>query len=279
MATYQVPEKPLLQKLSENLFVQLALVILIGFVAVIMVTKNQKQSFWTRVQFLRGSSSTQISQTRDMNQFSNLKNAEINLVTNEEADVQTIEFQSATSEVKAKTLAGPVAKIYYLEVPQAVLNKWLEEGLLTRVETSYEVTIGYIPKLNQALEQYKNEIKVLKQESYTYSLNQLYTAKLERSVEPAIAPTTGRSLALAGTSTAAPETQNPGIVTYATLDDDRNDTLSGQLEVSINPQSSFPAQFEMTPDQSFFISGFDKSRNPADRNTASETVVILKIDK
>ncbi len=279
MASYQVPEKPLLQKLSENLFVQLALVILIGFVAVLMVTKNHKQSFWTRVQFLRGSSSTQISQTRDMNQFSNLKSAETNLLTDEQADIQTVELQSATSDGKAKSSGSPTAKIYYLEVPQAVLNKWLEEGLLTRVETSYEVTIGYIPKLNQALEQYKNEIKILKQESYAYNLNQLYTAKLEKPSEPALTPTAGRSLAIAGAPAAATEPQNPEIVTYATLDEDRNDTLSGQLEVSINPQSSFPAQFEMTPDQSFFISGFDKSRNPADRNTASETVVILKIDK
>lgn len=273
MNAYRPPEKSLSQKLSENLYVQLCLVLVVGLVAVMIITRNQKQSFWTRVQFLRGSSSTQISQSTDSNQFStNEKQPEAPAA----AAVTATQAQAVNAPEKAlaaKTVTGPQAKIYYLEIPQTVLRKWLEDGVLTRVETSDEITIGYIPQLSQALEQYKSQIRVLKQEGYTYNLNQLYTAKLDKPVNPTATALSTRGVA----STEAPATV-PGLTTYATLDDDRNDTLTGQLEVSVNPQTSFPAQFEMTPDQSFFISGFDKSSSP-DRLPTSETVVVLKIDK
>ncbi len=296
MSAYRPPEKSALQKLSENLFVQLALVALIGLFAVTLVTRNHKQSFWTRVQFLRGSSSTQFSQSQEANQFASAEQDQAENV--QPAPAASPETAIPAAEVKSKAAQGPNAKIYYLEIPQSLLSKWLEEGILTRVETSYEITIGYIPQLAQALEKYKSQIKVLKEESYSYNLNQLYSAKLEKPVDPNLPPeipgapnaATGRVLANTDVPTTAAATTDgttivatppgttPGIVTYATLDDDRNDTLSGQLEVSINPQTSFPAQFEMTADQSFFISGFDKSKS-TERTTATETVVVLKIDK
>lgn len=299
MSAYRPPDKSALQKLSENLFVQLALVALIGLFAVTLVTKNHKQSFWTRVQFLRGSSSTQFSQSQDANQFSSTEQEQTETAQPELASAP--ETTAPAAEVKSKAAQGPNAKIYYLEIPQSLLGKWLEEGILTRVETSYEITIGYIPQLAQALEKYKSQIKILKEESYTYNLNQLYSAKLEKPVDSNSTPeipsapgaaVTGRVLANTdaaatastvptppgGVSSTIPPGTTPGIVTYATLDDDRNDTLSGQLEISVNPQTSFPAQFEMTADQSFFISGFDKSRS-TDRTTATEIVVVLKIDK
>ena len=270
MSTYRPPEKSLMQKLSENLYVQLCLVLVVGLIAVMLITRNQKQSFWTRVQFLRGSSSTQVSQSTDGNQFSSTYKAEV--PQTEIAATQDAATTTTEKDLAAKTVTGPQAKIYYLEIPQAVLSKWLEEGVLTRVETSDDITIGYIPQLAQALEQYKSQIRVLKQEAYNYNLNQLYTAKLEKPVAPTATATTNRGVATTDTPPA------PALTTYATLDDDRNETLTGQLEVSVNPQTSFPAQFEMTADQSFFIAGFDKSRM-ADRAAASETVVVLKIDK
>lgn len=285
MSAYRPPEKSLSQKLSENLFVQLSLVVLVGLIAVFLITRNQQQSFWTRVQFLRGSSSTQVSQSKDMSQFSSTYQAEVEPEVVEAS--QSVESNMPINEIKGKALHSSQAQIYYLEIPRNVLSKWLEEGLLTRVETSEGVTIGYIPQLSQVLEQYSSQIKVLKQESYPYSLNQLYTAKLEKPADPSsnpnmdpssnpnMIPQKSRSLAAVEPALNTPA---PGIVTYATLDDDRNDTLLGQLEVSVNPQTSFPAQFEMTPDQSFFISGFERSRG-SDKVPLSETVVVLKIDK
>ncbi len=280
ISAYQVPEKSMLQKLSENLFVQLGIVILVGALAVWFVTKNQRQSFWTRVQFLRGSSSTQISQSKDTNQFTS-NESEVSEPQNQES-IRNKPFATllSSTEQSEKKLMGPTAKIYYIEISQAILNKWLEEGALTRVETSYEVTIGYIPKLNQILEQYKSKIKILKEESYTYGLNQLYTAKLEKASDIPATSSAGRALATTENSSLE---QTPVITTYATLDDDRNENLSGQLEVSLNPQTSFPAQFEMAADQSFFVSGFDKSSSNStttgDKAVPHEIVVILRFEK
>lgn len=269
MSAYRPPAKPLSQKLSENLLVQLGIVFVVAIVAIYMITKNQKESFWSRVHFLRGSS-TQISQSQDANQYAS--------DSMEAAQLQEQAVAAGEAAPLAKSNA-PQAKIYFLEIPQAVLGKWLEEGLLTRVETSDEITIGYIPQLTTMLEQYKAQIKVVRQEAYAYNLNQLYTAKLETLPTPA--PTAANSRAVASTAEVAAGSvpgAAPIFTAYATLDDDRNDTLTGQLEVSVNPQSSFPAQFEMTPDQSFFISGFDRTRTQ-DRTNPQEMVIVLKIDK
>jgi hypothetical protein len=280
MTAYRPPDKSMGQKLSENLFVQLALVLLVGFIAVLLITRNQKQSFWTRVQFLRGSTSTQVSQSSEANQFSTY--SEIEQTSQSENEVTQIEDSKENlKETKAKIATqGPRTQIYYLEIPQTVLTKWLEEGILTRVETADEITIGYIPQFGTALEQYKAQIVILKQESFPFNLNQLYTTKWER--ESTRSNTlNARSLA---SNVPMPMAANGGqvakksseIVTYATFDDDRNEALIGQLEVSLNPQTSFPAQFEMSPESSFFISGFEKTRT---MGRASETVVVLKIDK
>ena len=196
MSAYRPPEKSALQKLSENLFVQLALVALIGLIAVSLVTRNHKQSFWTRVQFLRGSSSTQFSQSQDANQYASSDQEQSESALTE--STLTPETSVPAAEVKAKVTQGPNAKIYYLEIPQTLLSKWLEDGLLTRVETSYEITIGYIPQLAQALEQYKSQIKVLKEESYSYNLNQLYSAKLEKPVNPNSVPEAPTTVAGSG---------------------------------------------------------------------------------
>lgn len=282
MSAYQIPQKSLFQRLSESLFVQLTLVILIGLFAVLLVTRNQKQNFWSRVQFLRGSS-TQISQSTDSNNYSNPADLNKAAETQQLASVEKNEAQSPAPAGKSvdKKTRVPQAKLYYVEVPPSILSKWLEEGILTRVETSDDLTIGYIPQLAQVLTQYQSQIKVIKEEAFPYNLNQLFTAKLDRGVPEssrnsrAIAAASNSNL---GSASAGMNTSSNSLVTYATLEDDRNETLSGQLEVSINPQTSFPAQFEMSQDQSFFISGFDKTKT-SNRNPATEIIVVLKIDK
>jgi hypothetical protein len=278
MNAYRPPGKSFLQKFSESLAVQLTLVVVIGILAVMVITRNHKQNFWSRVHFLRGSS-TQVSMSKEGNQFT----APQVTASQDQTSSVTVADDSAKRALEAKIAnepktvaksAGPKTKIYYLDIPQTVLGKWLEDGALTRVETSDDVTIGYIPQLTQLLEQYKTQIKVLKVDDYSYSLNQLYTAKLEKAVD---STNMNRTVA----STAAPVDQSRAtnaVTTYATLEDDRNDTLTGQLEVSVNPQTSFPAQFEMSADQSFFISGFDKVKT-SDHPASNELVVVLKIDK
>ncbi len=297
MKAYKPPEKSMLQKLAENLFVQLTLVIFVGLIAILVITRNQKQSFWTRVHFLRGPT-VQISQSDEVNQFSTGAEPTEQASSQQPPAASNQPLATRSAVVKAKTASTTQTKIYYLEIPNKVLRKWLEEGALTRVETSEGVTIGYIPQLKALMDKYQSEIKVLSEEDFSYSLNHLYTAKYELPTETKPAsPTQPTSLPERSLASQTAPTQNSqqtaqatqqspapfrGFITYATLDDDRHDSLTGQLEVSTGPQVSFPAQFEMTPDQAFFISGFDRNRRgrqPANREAPSETVVVLKIDK
>lgn len=277
MVAFRPPEKSFGQKLAESLFVQLTLVALIGIIAVYFITRNQKQNFWSRVQFLRGS--TQISSSLDANDFSQKSVSSQQDITLNQDNVVAPETPRDIAE-NGRTVAhkGPQATILYLEVPQQILSKWLEEGLMTRVESVEGITIGYIPQLAQVLEQYKSQLKVVKEERYQYALNQLYTAKLDSPPHHELNQNRNTASVPGGAVAAPHPNTNLNVVAYATLDDDRNDTLTGQLEISLNPQVSFPAQFEMPPDQSFFISGFNKALQP-EKATLNETVVVFKVDK
>jgi hypothetical protein len=303
MLAYRSPEKSWLQKFTENLFVQLFLVGLLGVISVFLITRNQKESFWSRVHFLRGS--TQVSSTKEANHFAASASEEMPRgVSNETLANESASQPSAlpsSEEPKLKSLPSrSQARLIYLEVPPALLTKWLEEGQLSRVESSEGVTIGYIPHLQQLLDESKAEVRLIKEEQYPFALNQLYAAKLELNdkenlesqkrrvashgdssvTSSAEIPPPG-ALAVEGQSletASVPAQKTAPVVTYATLDDDRNETLTGQVEVSLNPQTSFPAQFEMTADQSFFIAGF-KKKLPTDKSAGSETVVIFKVDK
>lgn len=269
MIAYRPPQKPLHKRASENLSVQIFLIFLLGAGAVYFIKQNHRENFWSRVQFLRGSG-PQVSRSTEQNQFSAPQAAPVEEVAGVSETAEETPATSLAAEVKPEK--KPETIIRYLQVPTVVLSKWLEDGVLTRVETSEGITIAYIPQLDKALELVKDQVKIVKEESFNYATQQLYTAKLEKPVATEEQPNAARTRVL------AQETPAPVLTAYATIDDDRNETFVGQLEVSTGPQSSIPAQFEMSQDQSFFMSGFSKSKN-SERTPDSELVVILQIKK
>lgn len=269
MHAYRPPQKSLLKRAGENLTVQIFLILLMGASAIYFIRQNRNDSFLSRVKFLRGTG-PQVSRSSGQNQFSAPLIATQQLEEVAGVSESASSTESASLALDSKTEKKPETKIIYLEVPTHILNKWLEDGVLTRVETSEGITIAYIPHIEKVLEAAKSQVKVMKEESFPYMTNQLYTAKMERPSQQPTANTTR------GLAQEHPQAQP--LTAYATIDDDRNDTIVGQLEVSTGPQSSIPAQFEMTHDQSFFMSGFSKSKN-SERTPASELVVILQVTK
>lgn len=268
MLAYRPPKKPLWKRAFENLTVQIFFIFLLGAGAIYFIKQNHRENFWSRVQFLRGSG-PQVSRSKEQNLFSAPQAAtEEEVVAGVTETAEPAPPTQASLAAESKPEKKPETIIRYMEIPTAILSKWLEDGVLTRVETSEGVTIAYIPQLDKALETVKDQVKVVKEESFNYAVNQLYAAKLDKPA--AENPATTRVL--------AQEPPKPVLTAYATIDDDRNDMIVGQLEVSTGPQSSIPALFEMSPDQSFFMSGFSKSKN-SERTPDSELVVILQIKK
>lgn len=273
MYAYRPPEKSIWQKASENLTVQLTLILLIAVGAIFFIMQNHKDSIFSRVKFLRGSS-TQVTRSENGNQFLPETPDSNEVVLAEEVTEEAFSSEpnpkSSPIDPPPSSEKKPETKITYYEIPTSVLSKWLEDGVLTRVETYEGVTIAYIPQFNKILELSRGQIKVVKETRFPYALNQLHAAKLE--AQPiAGAPTANRVLAQEAQVT-------PPLSAYATIDDERDETIYGQLEVSTGPQSSIPAHFEMTSDVSFFMSGFSKSRN-FERTPNTELVVILQVSK
>lgn len=273
MYAFQAPKKSITQKASENLTVQLTFIFLIGAGVIYFIMQDHQDTFWSRMRFLRGSG-PQVSRSTDQNNFSapapELPEAEIILPEEARFPDPAVSEQAETQTKTGK----PETKITYLEIPTAVLNKWFEDGVLTRVETSDGITIAYIPQIEKVLEVSKAQIKVVKETSFPYTLNQLHTAKLENYPPKSTNPQTPNpTRVLANEAPAA-----PAINAYATIDEEREDTVVGQLEVATNPQTSIPARFEMTPDQTFIMSGFSRTRS-TEPAAQSELVVILQIIK
>lgn len=271
MLAYRPPEKSFLQRASENLTVQLIVIFLLGAGAIYFIKQDHKETFWSRMRFLRGSG-PQVSRSTDQNLFEapNPTGQGSEEVAGETATADE-SLASRNAAERSNTSGRPETKITFLEIPTSLLNRWFEEGVLTRVETSDGITIAYIPQLEKVLEISRSQIKVLKETRFPYTLNQLHTAKLENyPSKPTDPETTAPNRVLAN--------EAPAINAYATLDEERRDTVMGQLEVTTNPQTSIPAHFEMTPDQTFFMSGFARPRNGEPRS-ATELVVILQILK
>lgn len=274
MIAYRPPQKPLHKRASENLTLQIFLIFLLGAGSIYFIKQNHRDNFWSRVQFLRGSG-PQVSRSTEQNQFSAPQAAVQEELVAGVSETAPPPQPTASLAPNPKTEHKPETVIRYLQVPTAVLSKWLEDGVLTRVETSEGVTIAYIPQIDKALEAVKDQVKIVKEESFNYATNQLYTAKLDKPAAPNKSNAQHTTTAARGVAQEAPASV---LTAYATIDDDRNDMVVGQLEVSTGPQSSIPAQFEMSPDQSFFMSGFSKSKN-SERTPDSELVVVLQIKK
>lgn len=272
MLAYQPPRKSLWERASENLAIQLTVIFLILSGVIFFIMHNHKESIFSRMKFLRGSS-PQVSRSVHQNQFlpeSSSNEAENNEMAPTDSRALQADERPVAKSSQQDPKTKPETRISYLEIPTVLLSRWLEEGILTRVETFEGVTIAYIPQIEKVLQQSQGQIRIIKETSFPYVLNQLHSAQLEgRPLETG--PTPARFLAQD-----APESTT--INTYATIDDEKEATIVGQMEVSTSPQSSIPAHFEMAPHVSFFMSGFSKSQN-FERTPETELVVILQVRK
>ena len=107
--------------------------------------------------------------------------------------------------------------IQFLQVPEATLNQWLQEEVLTRVETSDNLLMGYILDLNKIMTTAQYQVKVLKSENFALATEQIYTTKL--TFPKSADDSQIRNLA-----------SQLGVSAFATLDSMTDESVAGQLE-------------------------------------------------
>lgn len=263
MMAYKAPPQPFLKKLGENLFIQLVLILFLGAGGVYWLRQNSIQSTQSRVEFLKGSN-LQLESSESRNQF----DQELNQ-TDLSSDSSIPQLQADVVMSETSTFVPPEVKIYFLQVSTNTLNKWLEEETLTRVESSDGIMMGYVTDLPKILSVAQGQLKVLKSETFAMALEQIYSSKI----------TLPKSETSQTRSVASPnEDSSEAMTAFATLESIKDDSITGQLEISLDPQNSFPIQFEMSPGSSVIVTGFAKLKN-VEKTPDSELIVVLNLKK
>lgn len=263
MTAYKPPPQPLMKKLAENFFIQLVLILFLGAGTVFWLRQNSIQSTQARVEFLKGSN-LQLESSESRNQF----DQELSQ-TDDSSDANLPEVRTTIIESETTTLTPPQVKIYFLQVSNATLNKWLVDETLTRVESSDGIIMGYVSELPQILNVTQGQLKVLKSETYAMALEQIYSSKIAL---PKSENSQARNVA------SPTDDSNDGMTAFATLESIKEDSITGQLEISLDAQNSFPVQFEMSPGSSVVVTGFARLKN-VEKTPDSELVVVLNLKK
>ena len=268
MIAYKAPPQPLMKKLAENLFIQLVMILFLGTGIVFWLRQNSIQSTQARVEFLKGSN-LQLESSESRNQFEQ-ESRQIEDLSGSEVPPTTI--LSASSELSSQELnsaSKPEVKIFFMQVSTSTLNKWLEDETLTRVESSDGIMMGYVTELPKILNVAQGQLKVLKSETFAMAVEQIYSSKIALPKSEALP---NRNVANLN------EDASDGMTAFATLDSIKEDSITGQLEISLDAQNSFPVQFEMSPGSSVVVTGFAKLKN-VEKTPDSELIVVLNLKK
>jgi len=261
---YKAPPQPLLKKLGENLFIQLVLILFLGAGGVYWLRQSSLQSTQARVDFLKGSN-LQLESSESRNQFEQPEVHQVDL----SSDTKIPQLQADSIASETSTVFPPEVKIYFLQVSTATLNRWLEDETLTRMESSDGIIMGYVSELPKILNVEKGQLKVLKSETFAMAIEQIYSSKI----------TLPKSENSKSRNVASPTDEtNDGMTAFATLESIKEDSITGQLEISLDPQNSFPVQFEMSPGSSVVVTGFTKLKN-VEKTPDSVLIVVLNLKK
>lgn len=261
ITTYKAPAQPLMKQIVGSLLFQLMLVFFVGGSAVYWVHQNSVKKTRARIEFLKGSS-LQVQASAARNQFEQQQPTTAE-TSAEFTDMSSRSLAPGKPQATEKTKAE--VSIQFLQVPEATLNLWLQEEILTRVETSDNLLMGYILDLNKIMTTAQYQVKVLKSENFALATEQIYTTKL--TFPKSTDDSQIRNLA-----------SQLGVSAFATLDSMTEESVAGQLEVSMDQQNSFPIQFEMNPNSAVILTGFSRLKG-MEKTPDSELIVVLSLKK
>lgn len=263
ITTYKAPPKPILKQIAGSLLFQLMLVFFFGGSAVYWVHQNSVQKTNARIQFLKGTS-LQVQSSAERNQFESTREAPTPPTISISEPATDFFEPEKSPQINEKSKAE--VSLQFLEVPEGTLNLWLQQEVLTRIETTDQLLMGYIQQdLTQLLSNTKYQIKTLKSENFAFATDQIFSTQLKFPK----ASDEGQIRHLAS---------QQGVSAYATIDSMTEDTVIGQLEVSLDQQNSFPIRFEMSPTSSVVLTGFSKLKG-IEKSPESELMVVFSLKK
>ncbi len=268
MTAYKAPPQPLMKKLAENLFIQLVLILFLGAGTVYWLRQNSIQSTQARVEFLKGSN-LQFESSESRNQFDQEVSQSENLSDSRATQAALMGVSGEVTSQDLGSASKPEVKIFFMRVSTSTLNKWLEDETLTRVESSDGIMMGYVSELPKILNVAQGQLKVLKSETFAMALEQIYSSKMAL---PKLENPQARSVASPNYET------SEAMTAFATIESIKEDSITGQLEISLDAQNSFPVQFEMSPGSSVVVTGFAKLKN-VEKTPDSELIVVLNLKK
>lgn len=264
MESFTPPKKSAIIRYLKDPLLYLTVVLILSGVALFTLYKNDKSSLAQKVKILKGS--LQIASTKG----SDAKNEEPSNSGPDEAPETSLAAApslppaSAAPAAAAVTdsrapasttpaLSGPVATLYYAEVPMAALERLYQESQATgQFNTFGDYTAGILPDAKNRLLSPALKIRVLEKTEKTVAKTQQWFSGIH---DPELE-------------------EDLGLSTFVELSEIENQVFRGNLEIVRNlremegekgaaPQkNSYPAIFELGPGYGFFVAGVLPRKTP-----------------
>ncbi|HEY8272602.1 MAG TPA: hypothetical protein VIG33_17040 [Pseudobdellovibrionaceae bacterium] len=262
METFIPPRKSAFVRYTTNPLLYLTLALIALSISIGTLYKKDHSDLAQRVKFLKGT--LQIANTyKQESKQPDEDTAESPTDPAEEmaAPAQVVPAAASTAVPTPKAPpapSGPVAFIYYAEVPRQSLEKIYEESLATGQFNSFgDYTAGILPDMQKRITAAGLKIRILEKNEKPITKNQQWFTGIHD-----------------------PEAdEDLGLSTFVELTEIENNTFRGNLEIvrslreldnfertrnlaSVDPaaignlqKTSYPAIFELSPGYGFFISG------------------------
>jgi hypothetical protein len=309
METFKPPrQSPVVRYLKDPLLYLSIAFVVIG-ISIFTLYKNDKTDLAQRVSFLKGT--LQIANTNGQNKgtseqppsFEDATSDEVAAVAPTEASTLAPASPAAPAPAASKaaaTLSGPIAYIYYAEVPRAALERLYQESQATGQFNSFgDYTAGIIPDMQKRIKAAGMKIQILeKSEKSIAKTQQWFTGIHDTEFDEDL-----------GLSTFIELTESEGGIFRGNLEIVRSlrevelDKSRGLAAVEQGlgsaQKSSYPAIFELGPGYGFFIAGvlprkaqivheeelaskaptFNILKSPAFQSKQSEFVIFIEFEK
>jgi len=262
MESFTPPKKSAIIRYLKDPLLYLTVVLILSGVALFTLYKNDKSSLAQKVKILKGS--LQIASTKG----SESKNEEPSSAAPDESQEPSLAAAPsappapaaasavADSRAPASTtpaLSGPVATLYYTEVPMAALERLYQESQATgQFNTFGDYTAGILPDAKNRILSPALKIRVLEKIEKTVGKTQQWFSGIH---DPELE-------------------EDLGLSTFVELSEIENQVFRGNLEIVRNlrelegdkgtaPQkNSYPAIFELGPGYGFFVAGVLPRKTP-----------------
>lgn len=303
--TYKPPRTSLLKRYLKDPLLYLAIALVVGGISIFTLYRNDKTDLAQRVRFLQGNLQIASTTGKKMPKETTTRAVASEATPEIPAPPATVSAAAvvpaspaaeaapaaATAKAAPVPTTGPVARIYYTEVPQAALERIYEESQATgQFNTFGDYTAGILPDMQKRITAAALKIRILEKTEKNITKTQHWFSGIrDPDFDDDLGLTTFIELA------ESDPTIFRGNLEIVRSLRDSGDRASVPVGIQKN---SYPAMFELGPGFGFFIAGvlprkthfaheealsakgpFEVLKSQSFQNKQSEFVIFIEFER